>query len=143
MVLKDSTAALNRESHARCGPGVSCSALRLLHAQRVLIARSHSCAHSLTSSLFDVSHFALSQQLYKQRFFVQLLPHLLALLPPHSPATATSNEVTHADSIRYVLLLAMAHLLKHLPHTVILASIQNVSQIRRRQKEASDFQSIV
>lgn len=60
--------------------------------------------------------------LYQQRFFVQDLPHLMALLDglsPASPAIAAST----AASTRFVVLLSLSHLLRHLPHSVLFASL--------------------
>jgi len=72
-------------------------------------------------------------QLYKQRFFVQNLPHMLALFQTtmkqdddDAAASNATDQPTTSSSTRYVVLLALSHLLKHVPHTIIKQELQTL-----------------
>ena len=101
LLLHDSPSVLNRESFAQCGPGL----------------------------------------LYKQRFFVQQLPQIMKMFEDApsigvgaaadasasaSVSVSAASAASAASSPRYVILLALAHVLQHVPHAVLLESSSRV-----------------
>ena len=72
------------------------------------------------------------QQLYKQRFFVQHLPLLLSLFNGAPSTASSSSGAAPAASPRFVVLLALAHLLQHVPQKVLMDARSTVSLTTRQ-----------
>ena len=112
VILHDSPTVLTREAHALCGPGVSQPQYMATSAKEMsrIIQPYDAVTHTW------ITFFFFSQQLYKQRFFVQNLPHFLSLFESSSPQS----------SMRYVILLALANMMKNVPENVVIASLPTV-----------------
>jgi hypothetical protein len=86
----------------------------------------------LTSDSRCFFSFSFLQQLYKQRFFVQHLPLLLSLFNGAPSTASSSSGAAPAASPRFVVLLALAHLLQHVPQKVLMDARSTVSHTTRQ-----------